>query len=56
MSKREEWFEPIVLPAQKTKRRAGVMPSRREDSDREKQKRRPERFKRLFDVLSLQAA
>lgn len=37
----------------KTKRRAGVLPTRREETAKEKNKRRPERHQRTFDVLAL---
>lgn len=51
-SKKDGWTTPIVIDAPKTKRRAGVIPTRREETAKEKRDRRPERWQRNFDVLT----
>ncbi|UUZ75486.1 hypothetical protein LP414_27610 [Polaromonas sp. P1(28)-13] len=52
-TRKEKRTKPVRIDVPKTKRRAGVLPTRREETAKEKNKRRPERHQRTFDVLAL---
>lgn len=52
MSKKDKRTEPMIGTVPKTKRRAGVMPTRKEEDKRRRARERPERFERATGMVA----